>query len=88
MVGVVRLKQNLMIDKSIDQVIKRLVLAHADNEMKAIAVIFINGEGEPEMEIAFGGNHLYQICASLDIIKYNILKMMMDDGAKKPKERE
>ena len=77
-----------MTDKSVDQVIKRLVLAHADEEMQAIAVVFINAEGEPEMELAFGGKFVYQICTSMDIIKYNILKMMMDGAAKKPKERE
>ena len=78
----------VMTNPSVEEIIKRLVMANHDGEIKAMAVVFINAENEPEMELAFGGNHVYQLCTSLDIIKYNILKMMMDNAAKKPKDRE
>ena len=77
-----------MTNPSLDEVIRRLVLAHADGEMKAIAVVFINGEGEPEIELAFGAVDVYKVSTSLDILKYNIMKRLMNRAAKKPKDRE
>ena len=77
-----------MTNPSLDEVIRRLVLAHADGEMKAIAVVFINGEGEPEIELAFDAPNLYKIMGSIDILKFNIMKMTMENASKKPKDRE
>jgi hypothetical protein len=75
-----------MTDRSVDDVVKRIVMAHHDDAMKAVATIFINEDSQPEMDIAFGGKYVYHILAALEIMKHNLLKML-DDAVIPPKDR-
>ena len=73
---------------AVDQVIRQLVLAHADREISAIAVVFLNRNGEPEMELGIHHSGIYTIIASLDILKDTIKNMLIERGRMKPKNRE
>ncbi len=72
----------------VDEIIKRLVLAHADGDIKGIAVVFVNAENQPEMEMSFGANQAFTMNTGLDLLKMGILNTMMDKGQIDPKERE
>jgi hypothetical protein len=77
-----------MSDPSVEDAIKQIVLANADGEIKSIAVVIINHDGEPEMQIAMAPNTAYSIMAGLDILKLSILNNILTNGKLKPKERE
>ncbi len=72
----------------VDEIVKRIVLAHNDSDLKGIAVIFVNAENQPEMEMSFGGNQAFTINAGLDLLKRAILEIMHTSGSIPPKERE
>jgi len=77
-----------MTDKSVDEVIKQLVLAHNDGEVKSICVVFVNREGEPEAELAIGPYDFYKLNAMMDLVKLRMLMKMTSEGTRKPKDRE
>lgn len=77
-----------MSDKSVEDVIKQLVLANADNEIKSIAVVFVNGSGEPEMQLGLSHGYAYHIISGLEILKQHIIGNVMKNAAKKAKDRE
>lgn len=72
----------------VDEIIKRLVLAHADNDIKGIAVVFVNAENQPEMEMSFGANQAFTMNTGLDLLKMGILNTMINKGQIDPRERE
>ena len=74
--------------KSVNDVIKQLVLAHADGEIKSLIVVFVNRDNEPEAEIAIGPYDFYQLNTMMDLIKFRMLEKMANEGMKKPKDRE
>ena len=41
---------------AIDEIIRQLVLAHADREISSMAVVFLNKDHEAELEIAINPN--------------------------------
>ena len=73
---------------SVDEVIKQLVLAHADGEIRSIIVVFVNKEGEPEAEMAIGPYDFYELNTMMDLVKWRMMYKMATEGEKKPKERE
>ncbi len=77
-----------MAEKSVEEVIRQLVLANADNEVKSIAVVFVNAEGEPEMQIGLAHFDAYKIIAGLDILKQHVISNLIINAAKTPKDRE
>ena len=77
-----------MANKSVDEVIKQLVLAHADGEIKSLIVVFVNKDSEPEAELAIGPYDFYQLNTMMDLVKFRMLDRMTTNGMKKPKERE
>ena len=77
-----------MSDPSVEDAVKRVVLANADGDIKAIAVVMINQEGEPEMFIGMPAGTAYIVIANLEILKNRIIEMVVRDGGMKPKDRE
>lgn len=77
-----------MTDKSVEDVIKQLVLANADGEIKSIAVVFVNGNGEPEMQIGLNHFDAYRIISGLEILKQHVIGNLIANAATKPKDRK
>ena len=77
-----------MSDPSVEDAIKQIVLANADGEIKSIAVVMINNDGEPEMQIAMAPNTAYGIVTGLEILKLSILQNILSNGKLTPKDRE
>lgn len=77
----------MSIHKSVEEVFRNIVMANHDNEVTAIAVVFINAQGEPELEIAVNDQTVYKIIAGLEILKLNIIRILLNDAAKPPKDR-
>jgi hypothetical protein len=77
-----------MSNPSVEDAIKPLVLANADNEIESLVFVMINHEGEPEMQIAMAPGTAYAVVTSLEILKVNIISKIIHDGEIAPKERE
>lgn len=77
-----------MSDPSVEDAIRQIVLANADGEIRSIAVVMINNQGEPEMQIAMAPGTAYAIVTGLEILKLKIIERIMNDGQLKPKDRE
>lgn len=77
-----------MSDPSVEDAVRRVVLANADGDVKAIAVVMLNQEGEPEMFIGMPLNTAYGLIASLEILKNRIIEKIVTEGGMKPKDRE
>lgn len=71
-----------------DDIIRKLVLAHADNELLSIAVVFVNDKGNVEIEMSFGAGHAYAINTGIDLLKTSVVERIMSVGQIDPKERE
>ncbi len=78
----------LMTDKSVEEVIKHIVLANADNDIKSIAVVFVNAENEPEMQIGLAHYDAYRIISGLEILKQHLINNLIINAAKTPKDRQ
>lgn len=72
----------------VDEIVKRIVLAHNDGDIQGIAVVIVNAENQPEMEMSFGANHAFTMNTGLDLLKRGILEVMVNTGRIEPKERE
>lgn len=77
-----------MSDASVEDSIKQIVLANADNEIRSIAVVMINHDGEPEMQIAMAPGTAYSMATGLEILKMSILQQILTNGKMQPKDRE
>lgn len=73
--------------QSVEDAIKQLVLANADGEVRSLAFVMINHDGEPEMQIAMAPGTAYSIITALEILKVNIISKIIKDGGIEPKER-
>lgn len=73
---------------SVEDAIKQLVLANADGEIKSLAYIMINQDGEPEMQIAIAPGNMYVMISAIEILKLRIIDKLISDGEYKPKDRE
>lgn len=74
--------------QSVEDAIKQLVLANADGEVRSLAFVMINHDGEPEMQIAMAPGTAYSIITALEILKVNIISKIIKDSGIEPKERE
>lgn len=72
----------------IDDVIKQLVLAHADGEIQAIAVVFTNKEGEPAIQYAVQHVDAYAINFGMDIIKAGLMSDALNNASRPGDNRE
>jgi hypothetical protein len=77
-----------MSDASVEDAIKQIVLANADSEIRSIAVVMINHDGEPEMQIAMAPGTAYSLVSGLEILKMSILQQILTNGKLTPKDRE
>lgn len=77
-----------MSDPSVEDAVKRVVLANADGDIKAIAVVMVNNNSEPEMFIGMPLGTAYTVIASLDILKNRIIEKVVREGGIEPKDRE
>jgi hypothetical protein len=73
---------------SVDEIIRRLVLAHADGDMIGIACIFVNAQNQPEIEMSFGAGQAFTMNVGIDLLKDNIIETIKSKGQIEPKERE
>lgn len=72
----------------IDNIIKQLVLAHSDNAIDCIAVVFLNSNGEPEIHYAVNNTQAYAINFGLDCIKAGIMSDVLRGASKPSEDRE
>lgn len=77
-----------MSDASVEDVIKQIVLANADGEIKSIAVVMINHDGEPELQLALAPNTAYAMYTSLNVIADAVMDRIKSQGRIEPKDRE
>lgn len=77
-----------MSNASVEDTIKQLVLANADGEIRSIAAIIINHDGEPEMQLAMAPGTAYSLISSLEILKMNIISKIVGKGGRQVKDRE
>ncbi len=77
-----------MTNPNVRDTIKQLVLANEDDDIQAIACVSINREGEPELHLSMAAENGYRIIAGMEILKFNIIKKMLEDAAKPLKDRE
>lgn len=71
----------------ISDIVKQTVLAHADQNIKAIAVVFVNQDGEPEIHYAVTNTFAYGVNFGLDIIKAGILSDVLRNASKPSEDR-
>ena len=72
----------------IDDIIRQLVLAHADNDIQAIAVVTINYKGEPEIKYVVNHPNAYGINFGLDAIKAHLVLNVVNNAGKRSEDRE
>jgi len=77
-----------MTDPAISDIIKQLVLAHADNEIKSMCVVIINAEHEPEIKSAINSEFSYAVNFGLDVAKADLLSNVIRHAMKPGKDRE
>jgi hypothetical protein len=51
--------------RSVEEVIRQLVLANQDGEIKSIAAVTVNSNGEPELHIGLNLGDAYRISTAL-----------------------
>lgn len=73
---------------NVDDIIKKLVLAHADGELMGIALVFVNQKLETEIEMSFGAGQAYALNTGIDLLKDGLLNQIKGKGQIDPKERE
>lgn len=73
---------------NVDDIIRKLVLAHADNEIMGIALVFVNEKLETEIEMSFGAGQAYALNTGLDLLKDGLINQLKSKGTIEPKERE
>jgi len=77
-----------MINPEIDDIIRQLVLAHADEDIQAIAIVMTNFKGEPEMKYAVNHPNAYAINFGLDVIKASLINDVVNKAGKRSEDRE
>lgn len=77
-----------MTEVSVEHVIKQLVLANADNEIKSIIAVVSNSKGEPELHLALNHYDAYRIIAGLRIMEHHIINNVINNAGKPLGDRE
>ena len=73
---------------SVDDIIRRIVLAHADGDLKGIACVFVNAQNQPEIEMSFGAGQAYTMNVGIDLLKDAIIQTIKEKGQIEPEDRE
>jgi hypothetical protein len=74
--------------RSVEEVVKNLVLANADNDIKSIAAVTVNSNGEPELHIGLAHFDAYRIITGLEILKFNLINEMLNKAGRPLGDRE
>lgn len=77
-----------MSDPSVKDVLKQISLAEFDGEIKSIAVVAINQNGEPEIQVAIASGTMYPTITALEILKLRLIDKLISDGGIEVKDRE
>jgi hypothetical protein len=77
-----------MTDFNIRETVKQIVLANEDDDIQAMAAVVINSNGEPELYISMAQENGYRIISGLELLKFNIIKQMLNDAARPLRGRE
>jgi hypothetical protein len=77
-----------MTNTLIKDIVKQLVLANNDDEIEAIAVVFLGPSGEPEIQYAVSNTFVYGINFGLDCIKAGLLSDVLNHASKPGRDRE
>lgn len=75
-------------NSDIEAIVRKLALASHDNDVKGIALIFINSENQPEIEMSFGAGYAFAMNTGVDLLKDAILEKIKAVGTIEPKDRE
>jgi hypothetical protein len=73
---------------SVEQVIKQLVLANQDGEIKSIAAVTVNSQGEPELHIGLNLGDAYRISTALRLMDLQICMKLLKEGGRPLGDRE
>ncbi len=71
----------------IEDIIKQLVLANADNTVTGLALVMVNTNGEPEIHYAVTNDYAYAINFGMDIIKAGLLSDALNHASKPSEDR-
>ena len=75
--------------KAIDDVMRRMAEAHYAGDILSIAVIMIDKDGSPNLEMGIGGTNLcYHVIAGCEILKNQLIEMILDKAGGPAKFRE
>lgn len=77
-----------MTDPSVKDVLKQMSLAEFDGEIKSIAVVAINQNSEPEIQVAIAPGTMYPTITALEILKLRLIDKLVSDGGIEVKDRE
>lgn len=72
----------------VDDIIRKLVLAHADGELMGIALVFVNNNMQTEIEMSFGAETAFAMNTGIDLLKDAVMDSIKGKGQIDPKERE
>jgi len=77
-----------MTNPEINDIVRQLVLAHADGDIQAIAIVMINSKCEPEIKYAVNHPNAYGINFGLDAIKAHLVLDVINQASKPSGSRE
>ena len=77
-----------MINPEIDDIVRQLVLAHADGDIQAIAIVMINNKCEPEIKMSVQHSHAYSVNFGLDVVKFTLMSDVVNQASKPSGNRE
>ncbi len=77
-----------MTNNNVNDIVKQLVLAHADGNVQCVAMVWLNLEGEPEVHYAVNNVQAYAINFALDVMKAGIMSDVIRNASKPSEERE
>jgi hypothetical protein len=77
-----------MTENPSSEVVRRIVIANHDQDLRAIAVVLVNKNGELELEIGFDAQDKYTILAGLFMLANTVSSEIITNGQSPGKVRE
>ena len=74
--------------RSVEEVIRQLVLANQDLEITSIAAVTINSNGEPELHIGLNLGDAYKISTGLRLLDLNLCGKLLREAGRPLGDRE
>ena len=82
------LQESGMTENAASEVVKRIVIANHDQDLRAIAVVLVNKNGELELEIGFDAQDKYTILSGLFMLANTVSSEIIANGQSPGKVRE